>query len=222
MPAVAVCLIGVPLMYACGDSGKGGEGTTSSAGPCTQMTPRPATAPKLRAPSAVLPPGEWTARITTNCGAFTISLDAKTAPKTAASFASLAKGGFYDGLQFHRIAPGFVIQGGDPQGSGTGGPGYSTVEPPPLGTSYSRGTVAMAKTVADRPGTAGSQFFIVTAEDAGLPADYAVLGRVTQGIGVVDAISNLPLAAATRPGAQPDGRPREPVVIESVRVSGPG
>ena len=83
---------------------------------------------------------------------------------TGGSFKYLADQGFYDGTTFHRIVPGFVIQGGDPQGDGTGGPGYSVVEPPPQDLVYARGVVAMAKTELEKPGTSGSQFFIVTGE----------------------------------------------------------
>ena len=81
----------------------------------------------------------------------------------------LARKGFFDGTIFHRIVPGFVIQGGDPTGKGTGGPGYKTVEPPPAGTLYTHGIVAMAKAANEPPGTAGSQFFIVTGKNVGLP-----------------------------------------------------
>ncbi len=98
----------------------------------------------------------------TSCGSFTIRLDQKTAPNTAASFASLTEKGFYDGTVFHRIVPGFVIQGGDPTGTGTGGPGYSVVDKPPENAKYTRGVVAMAKTGDEPPGTAGSQFYVVT------------------------------------------------------------
>ncbi len=128
---------------------------------------------------------------TTNCGSFTIRLDVKDSPRLAASFFSLARKGFFNRTVFHRIIPGFVIQGGDPTGTGTGGPGYSTVDKPPRGTRYSRYTVAMAKTQAEPAGTAGSQFFVVTAADAGLPPDYALLGRVTSGRKVVDLIGRF-------------------------------
>ncbi|MCB0829839.1 MAG: peptidylprolyl isomerase, partial [Solirubrobacterales bacterium] len=95
-------------------------------------------------------------------GDFTITLDTGNWPITANNFAYLTEEGFFDGLGFHRIVPEFVIQGGDPTGSGTGGPGYSVVETPPRDTKYPIGTVAMAKTAAEAPGTSGSQFFIVT------------------------------------------------------------
>ena len=127
----------------------------------------------------------------TSCGEITLRLDQKTSPKTAASFANLVETGFYDRTVFHRIVPGFVIQGGDPTGTGGGGPGYSTRDVPPQDTVYTKGVVAMAKTATEPPGTSGSQFYIVTAPDAGLPPEYAVLGKVVAGQDVVDAIGEL-------------------------------
>ena len=113
------------------------------------------------------------------------------APKTANSFAFLAEEGFYDDLDFHRIVPEFVIQGGDPLGTGTGGPGYSVDEKPPANLAYTKGTVAMAKSSAEPPGRSGSQFFVVTGADAGLPPEYALVGKVSEGIDVVERIGNL-------------------------------
>jgi peptidyl-prolyl cis-trans isomerase B (cyclophilin B) len=115
-------------------------------------------------PSKELDPGTtYVVTLRTSCGAIGIRLDQKVSPKTAASFANLARTGFYDGTTFHRIVPGFVIQGGDPTGTGTGGPGYSTRDVPPKDTAYVKGTVAMAKSPVEPPGTSGSQFYIVTA-----------------------------------------------------------
>jgi peptidyl-prolyl cis-trans isomerase B (cyclophilin B) len=145
----------------------------------------------------------------TNCGSFTVTLDLKSAPNTSASLVSLAKKGFFDDTIFHRIVPGFVIQGGDPTGTGTGGPGYSTVDPPPADGKYTYGTVAMAKTGAEPAGTAGSQFFVVTAPDAGLPPEYAIVGTVTKGLETVDRIGNLGNAAE---------QPTQTVVVEKVTV----
>ena len=149
-------------------------------------------------------------RVRTSCGDFTITLDPEASPRAAASFASLARKGFYDGTYIHRIVPGFVIQGGDPTGTGTGGPGYSTVDTPARSTTYERGVVAMAKTGAEAPGTAGSQFFIVTGEDAGLPPDYAVIGRVTAGQDVVARIAVL--------GDPNTELPTQPVVVDEMTV----
>jgi peptidyl-prolyl cis-trans isomerase B (cyclophilin B) len=129
--------------------------------------------------------------VSTNCGTFTIALDQKLAPRTAASLVSLARGGYFDRTIFHRIVPGFVIQGGDPTQTGSGGPGYSTVDKPPANARYTQGVVAMAKTGVEAPGTSGSQFFVVTAPDAGLPPDYAIVGSVTKGLDIVEKIGKL-------------------------------
>jgi len=127
----------------------------------------------------------------TNCGSFTVRIEQAESPHAAASFVSLVRRGFFDKTIFHRIVPGFVIQGGDPTGTGTGGPGYLTVDTPPPTASYTHGVVAMAKTGAQAAGTAGSQFFVVTEPNAGLPPDYAIVGIVTSGLSVVDRIGLL-------------------------------
>ena len=146
----------------------------------------------------------------TNCGSFTVTLDLATAPATATSLVALSKSGFYDDTIFHRIVPGFVIQGGDPTQSGSGGAGYQTVDAPPADASYTKGVVAMAKTSAEPAGTSGSQFFVVTGADIGLPAEYAIVGNVTSGIDVVERIGEL--------GDPTTEKPTRPVVIESVTV----
>jgi peptidyl-prolyl cis-trans isomerase B (cyclophilin B) len=187
-------------------------GTGTDAG-CEQVAaPAPKPEGTLKAPTGPLPAGEYRATVKTNCGDFTITLDQKASPKTVASFVSLAENGFYDDTVFHRIVPGFVIQGGDPTATGGGGPGYSTVDTPAQSTTYKLGTVAMAKTAAEAPGTSGSQFFVVTAEDAQLPPDYALLGKVTAGQEVVDKIGVVEIDPATE-------QPVEPVVIRSVKVT---
>jgi cyclophilin family peptidyl-prolyl cis-trans isomerase len=168
---------------------------------------------KLAKPSERLDPAKtYVATVKTNCGTFEITLDAKQAPKTGGSFKYLADKGFYDGLGFHRIVGGFVIQGGDPRGDGTGGPGYSIVEAPPDGIVYKKGTVAMAKTQLEEAGTSGSQFFVVTSDQASaaLTPDYALVGKVTKGIDVVDLIGTAPVSA--------DEQPVEPIVMRSVKV----
>jgi peptidyl-prolyl cis-trans isomerase B (cyclophilin B) len=133
----------------------------------------------------------YTATVQTNLGTFAFELDTKDSPCTTASFALLVRQRFFDGLTFHRIVPGFVIQGGDPNGNGSGGPGYTVVDTPPSDARYVRGVVAMGKTDAEPPGTSGSQFFVVTGADAGLQPDYALLGRVTRGLDVVERIGRL-------------------------------
>jgi peptidyl-prolyl cis-trans isomerase B (cyclophilin B) len=150
----------------------------------------------------------------TSCGSFTIRLDQRTSPHAAASFASLARNGFFDRTIFHRIVTEFVIQGGDPTASGTGGPGYSTRDRVPRGAGYGPGVVAMAKAPNEPAGTAGSQFFVVTGADTGLTPDYALLGKVTKGMKVVQAIGRL-----GDPASGSAGTPRQSVVIEKATVS---
>jgi cyclophilin family peptidyl-prolyl cis-trans isomerase len=165
-----------------------------------QHTPRPT----LALDSA----RSYVVELATNCGTIDIRLAVRQAPRTAASFAYLVRRGFYDDLTFHRVAASFVVQGGDPNGDGSGGPGYTLVERPPHDLQYKLGTVAMAKTASDPPGTSGSQFFIVTAARVPLPPQYALVGEVIGGMRAVQAIAHLP----TDPPQ--DGAPLEPVVID--------
>lgn len=161
-------------------------------------------------PEQVLEEGEQaTAVVETSEGTFEIALDTERAPETANSFAYLAESGFYDGLTFHRIVPEFVIQGGDPNGDGSGGPEYSVVEAPPADLKYTKGVVAMAKTGAEPAGTSGSQFFVVTGADVGLPPEYALVGEVSSGIDVVEAIGAL--------GGQGEAPSRQ-VTIDAVTI----
>jgi cyclophilin family peptidyl-prolyl cis-trans isomerase len=150
------------------------------------------------------------ATLKTSEGSFTIRLDEKTSPNTVGSFEHLAQHGFYNGTIFHRIVPGFVIQGGDPTGTGSGGPGYTTVDVPPADTRYVHGTVAMAKTSQQPAGTAGSQFFVVTGADAGLPPEYALLGKVVSGLAVVDRIGRL--------GDPQTERPTKRVTVHTITI----
>ena len=191
--------------------GEDDEGTTSAAGCESVEQPEPKDV-RFERPEQVLERGEQaSAVVETSCGTFTIDLDTEGSPKTANSFAFLAEEGFYADTFFHRIAPDFVIQGGDPLGTGTGGPGYSVTEPPPPNAQYLKGTVAMAKSGAEAPGTSGSQFFVVTAPaDAGLTPDYAILGKVSEGIEVVEAIGEL--------GDPATEEPLETVVVEDITI----
>lgn len=148
--------------------------------------------------------------VQTNKGSFAVELDAESAPCTTASIADLARKGFFNGTVFHRIVPGFVIQGGDPTGTGTGGPGYKTVDAPPSDARYTKGVVAMAKAAQEPAGTSGSQFFVVTGADVGLPPEYAIVGKVVDGLDVVEAIGKL---------GGPDEQPQERIVIESAEVT---
>jgi peptidyl-prolyl cis-trans isomerase B (cyclophilin B) len=155
--------------------------------------------------------GEYEVTFETNCGSFTVALDAEVGGLSAASFAQLADSGFYEGTFFHRIAPGFVIQGGDPTGTGTGGPGYTTKDPPPAGSTYPKYTVAMAKGADEPDGTSGSQFFVMTG-DSGLPPQYAIVGKISEGFRVVDRIGAL--GDATE-------QPTRIIVVEKTSVSPP-
>jgi cyclophilin family peptidyl-prolyl cis-trans isomerase len=230
-------MCGLSLLVGCGDDNKendtgaggttGATGSTGTTGGATDTAgatgdqgggrckavdePRPRREPRrARAPSFRLSKGTtYTARVVTSCGTFEIELDSEDAPRTGGSFVSLARKGFYDGVLFHRIVTGFVIQGGDRTGTGSGGPGYRVRESPPDDIVYSEGVVAMAKAGNESPGTSGSQFFVVTS-DSSLPAEYALLGRVKKGLDVVHAIEEVP--------AGPDERPISPVVIEKIDI----
>src|SRR5438094_4588150 len=148
------------------------------------------------------------ATMQTTDGPIVFELFDEDAPKTVANFRKLASEGFYDGLTFHRVIKDFMIQGGCPEGTGTGGPGY-TFEDEINPHRVARGALAMANA---GPNTNGSQFFIVTAEACPwLDGKHTVFGRVTEGMDVVDAISNLPTGAGDRP--------QEEVVMERVTVS---
>lgn len=165
-------------------------------------SPQPGTTLDPREPASAI--------VTTSCGEFTIELDTAQAPRTAESFAYLAEEGVFDDTYFHRIAPDFVIQGGDPLGTGSGGPGYQVREAPPEDISYTPGTVAMAKTEEEPAGTSGSQFFVITgASGATLTPDYALVGEVSEGMDVVDTIGALGDASQ---------QPTEIVVIKSVTI----
>jgi cyclophilin family peptidyl-prolyl cis-trans isomerase len=210
-------LVAAAALLAGGCGGGGGESETAAAtttdenGCRTVSAPEPAerTAPK---PTKRLGPSKtYELTLRTNCGAFTIWLDVKHAPATTASLVSLARRGYFDHTVFHRIVPGFVIQGGDPTASGTGGPGYKTVDKPPASARYTHGVVAMAKTQTEPAGTSGSQFFVVTGKDVGLPADYAVVGKVTKGLGVVDRIGEL--------GDPTTEQPTQTIEIEKATVA---
>jgi peptidyl-prolyl cis-trans isomerase B (cyclophilin B) len=217
------------VLAACGDNesstgGGGSEAATQTrtqaqtqAGPGSSGCER-AEEPKakdvedIRRRPAKLERGKtYTAVLDTTCGRIDIRLASRQAPKTVASFIGLVRQDFYDGLPFHRIVPGFVAQGGDPEGTGEGGPGYEVVEAPPSDVRYDKGTVAMAKTELDDPGTSGSQFFIVTGDDAGLPPDYALLGKVQGGDDVLQRLDQVPNDPA-------DNKPTEPVVIRDVTI----
>jgi peptidyl-prolyl cis-trans isomerase B (cyclophilin B) len=149
------------------------------------------------------------ATLQTSAGPVTVELHDEAAPKTVANFRKLASDGFYDGLTFHRVIPDFMIQGGCPEGTGTGGPGY-TFEDEINDNKVVRGALAMANA---GPDTNGSQFFIVTTEAAPwLDDKHTVFGRVTEGMVAVEAIEAAPTGAGDRP--------LEPQVIERIELAG--
>jgi cyclophilin family peptidyl-prolyl cis-trans isomerase len=152
------------------------------------------------------PQRTYRATLETSAGTMNAELFAGEAPKTVNSFVFLAREGFYDGVIFHRVIRGFMIQGGDPTGTGTGGPGYRFADEP-VRRKYERGTLAMANA---GPNTNGSQFFIMHA-NYGLPPNYTIFGKLTEGEDVLDSIADAPTGA--------NDRPREPVRIESVKIS---
>ena len=156
-----------------------------------------------------------TVTIETTLGTIVMKIDGALAPNATGNFVALVACHFYDGIVFHRLMPGFVIQGGDPEGTGGGGPGY-TIKDDPVTTTYHRGTVAMART--SQPDSQGSQFFIVLADDAdsslsGADPGYAIMGEVTSGMDIVDLIAAMPNS-----GGQ-EGKALDPVVMTKVTVS---
>ena len=201
-PLAALTLAAV--LAAC-SSGGGAGASPASSGPATGECP----------PSqpAARPAGEpRTVTITTDLGTMTLGIEADLSPIAAGNFVALAGCGYYDGVGFHRVVPEFVIQGGDPTGTGSGGPGY-TIADEPVTAEYGRGTVAMART--SEPNSVGSQFFIVT-DDAAAEAlayynTYQIIGTVTSGMETADAIT----AAADQE------LPTDPVVMTSVTVANP-
>jgi peptidyl-prolyl cis-trans isomerase B (cyclophilin B) len=190
---------------------------------CTSKKPPASTKTVTRtfkaAPAMQIDPSKkYVATMTTTCGSFDITLDAKNAPKTVNSFVFLAQHKFYDGLIFHRVAKDFVVQGGDPKGDGTGGPGYTIPDEPPK-TAYTAGSVAMANS---GPNTTGSQFFI-TWTDAGAknlggpPYNYSSLGTVTKGLDVVKKLGSL-YNADQDPSNPSSQKTRVPLYILSVSI----
>ena len=152
-----------------------------------------------------------TATIETELGTITFEIFNQSAPVASQNFINLADAGYYDGVVFHRIVPDFMIQGGDPDGTGRGGPGY-TIQDEPIVGDYTRGMVAMARTAA--PNSQGSQFFIIVDDSPFLAGGgYTIFGRVTSGMEVVDAIVSMP-SANDEPGGA-GGTALDPVVMDS-------
>jgi cyclophilin family peptidyl-prolyl cis-trans isomerase len=228
--ATTIAVLSAAVLGGCGSSGGGTKTAEIPAGGAASAAPAPATttpaatgckrvaapAPKpdggAKKPTAPLDASKtWTLTFKTSCGDFTVKLDLKSAPNASASMVSLAKAGFFKNTTFHRIVPDFVIQGGDPTGKGTGGPGYSTRDKPPKDASYTKGVVAMAKAPQEPAGTAGSQFYVVTGADSGLPPDYAIIGKVSAGLGVVERIGRL---------GDANERPTQTVILYDVTANG--
>ncbi|MBJ7427327.1 MAG: peptidylprolyl isomerase [Ilumatobacteraceae bacterium] len=155
------------------------------------------------------PTKRYTATMETSMGTMVIALDALKAPRTVNSFVFLALNHYYDGIIFHRIIKGFVCQGGDPTGTGRGGPGYQYADELPKAGQYQIGSLAMANA---GPNTNGSQFFLISGPSGvGLPPAYALFGQVVKGLEIVEAMQNVPTGAGDRPTTD--------VVINSVTIT---
>ncbi len=187
------------------DSGQNTPKSSTTAKPVKKNT-------NQKAPVLTLDPTKkYTATMETTDGTMVIELDAKNAPIATNNFVSLSRQGFYDGLTFHRIVKDFVIQGGDPQGDGLGGPGYQVPGEVPT-NNYELGSIAAAKTGADAPGLFGSQFFIVTGDQGvGLPNEYARFGKVSSGLDVALKIQDAPKDS--------NDKPKKPIYIVKISIT---
>ena len=155
------------------------------------------------------PAKSYTATMVTSMGSLTIELDAAASPQTVNNFVFLARYHYYDGLTFHRIINGFVCQGGCPQGTGTGGPGYKFADELPQPGAYKLGSVAMANA---GPNTNGSQFFLISGpQGQGLPPQYALFGQITEGLEVLEAMQSVPTGGGDKPTTD--------LVMESVTIT---
>ncbi|HUC37768.1 MAG TPA: peptidylprolyl isomerase [Acidimicrobiales bacterium] len=159
-------------------------------------------------PMCIDPSKRYTAEVTTSMGSMTIALDPLAAPRTVNNFVFLARYHYFDGIVFHRVIPGFVLQGGDPTGTGTGGPGYQFADELPQPGRYELGSLAMANA---GPDTNGSQFFVISGPDGTrLPPSYSLFGKVVSGLDTVAAIDAIGTSS---------GKPTQKVTIESVTVA---
>lgn len=219
----AVALTSALLLTACGGgnasspegSASTPAGNDSGTGPAAvecppaEGTPERVTAFEQAPPMCIDPAKMYTAKVETDAGEFTVALDAEKAPKTVNNFVFLARHQYYDGTPFHRVIKGFMAQGGDPEGTGRGGPGY-TIEDELPSDPYEVGSIAMANT--GQPNSGGSQFFIVTGPDGvGLPPAYALFGKVTDGMDVVQKIE--------ADGTEGEGMPPTVHQIEKVTIT---
>lgn len=193
-----------------GEADEAEEFTTPTGVTCTNLEPdMESDRPTFTEPPAFeLEDGvTYSATLETSCGTIVLELDAEAAPITTNNFVVLSRSGFYDGITFHRAVPGFVIQGGDPLGTGFGGPGYEFEDELPT-DGYALGDLAMANA---GPDTNGSQFFIVTGDASALPNDFSKFGAVVEGLEVAQAIESLGDPATQMPVA--------PVYIYSVEIT---
>lgn len=189
--------------------------------PVPKQTPPPAAntttlTPPTAAEIAAVPVSAI-ASVDTNMGSFQVTLNGKAAPQTVANFIKLAKNGFYNGLKFHRIVEGFMIQGGDPKGDGTGGPGYTI--PAEIGLKHTLGAIAMARTgdaVNPTKDSSGSQFYVTLAPQTSLDGQYTVFGYVTSGMDVVTKIGAVPTDVNPASGEQ--SVPLQPVIINKITI----
>jgi cyclophilin family peptidyl-prolyl cis-trans isomerase len=198
---LGIGLVGVMLVGGCGGGEAGGKA-------CDIVAVDESRAKDVRE----LEPGDYSIEFRTSHGSFTVDIDEKLAPCNGNSMLQLARDGYFDGVVFHRIVPGFVIQAGQSEEEPDGGPGYTTIDPPPPNTKYVKGVVAMAKTELDPPGTGSSQFFVVTGKNVMLPPDYAPIGKVVEGMAAVERIGKL--------GDVTTQLPTERIVIEQATASG--
>ena len=217
-PALALSSLLLVTLAACGSAQQSSppntEAATDTATAAADCPPAEGAATRTVTFSAPPPmcidaAKSYTAEFTTDAGKFTVALDAAKAPKTVNNFVFLARHQFYDGTVFHRVIKGFMNQGGDPEGTGRGGPGYEIEDELPAEGEYEVGSIATANA---GPNTVGSQFFIITG-DAGvaLPAKYSLFGKVTDGMDVVHAIE--------ADGSDMDVPPTKVHTIESVRIT---
>jgi cyclophilin family peptidyl-prolyl cis-trans isomerase len=203
--ATAACTAPEPPAASAPPPATAAPSTAAGGGECPTAQPDP------------LPAGETrTVAIETTQGQIQIKVEADLSPIAAGNFVALAGCGYYDGVVFHRLVPGFVIQGGDPTGTGTGGPGY-TIKDEPVTTPYSRGTVAMART--QQPDSVGSQFFIVLDDGARGALEsantYQIIGAVSSGLETVDKIAAMPNSG------EPNNAAIDPVAMDRVTVTTP-
>lgn len=206
-----VAALGVGLVYTLNWGGENKNKSPDNSWPDLNTIANSTQDKKTNTPSMIIQQGKtYTAKLKTTAGEIDIELNSKDTPITANNFVSLAKNNFYNGTIFHRVIKGFMIQGGDPKGDGTGGPGYSFADEPIKG-EYTRGTVAMANS---GPDTNGSQFFIMQKDNA-LQKNYVIFGHVIKGMDTVDKIAN---AAVETNSSGEDSQPVKPVTVESVTI----